>query len=178
MPFVYHTGEVHVPSEMMEPGKSALPQLAYSLASSMRHAYQTPRQSRNLKGNTTRYGCSVDIVRPACGVVPTLHTHSLPAGYQTWYSTEFGGSRGAGTMTERPPSLRPKAPLPVRLPPIDGHKLKSRVMPVKGGERGNKNPSHSRRQRASGNTKVTGDAKTVMYPQKAPIWLSEWTGPM
>ena len=61
------------------------------LLSSSQIAYRAPRQSSNFRGNTTRYGCSVGIVRAAQGIVPTL-AHSKPplnVSYETWYSSEF-----------------------------------------------------------------------------------------
>lgn len=141
----------------------------------MRHTYQPPRLSSNLKGNTTRYGCSVDIVKPACGVVPMLHPHPLPACYQTWYTNEFGGSRGRGGRAPTPrPGPRAKVPQPVCLPPINGHKpLSVASSSSKGSEAG------SRSSKRQGGRKVkTREGKQACSHQAVPIWLSEWTGPM
>ena len=86
-----------------------------SLLSSMQYAYRVPKQSSNLKGNTTRYGCSVGIVRAACGVVPTLANRKPPlsSSYQTWYSSEFT------PVSETVNSRVTKSSGEVKLPRID-----------------------------------------------------------
>lgn len=67
--------------------------------STMHHDYKVPVQNHNLKGNTTRYGCNVGIVKAAHGAVPTLDKQTLPpmSKYKTLYASDFGSSaRGGG----------------------------------------------------------------------------------
>lgn len=98
---------------------------SYSLASSMRQAYQMPRQTPHLKGNITRYGCSVGIVKAACGVVPTLHPKSTDDSYQTWYGTEYGTRTRRGSRIPTP--IPGPLPTHTRLPPIDTSTLKPQL---------------------------------------------------
>ena len=67
------------------------PASANKLVTSMQISYTKPRQTVNLKENTTRYGCGEGIVRAAKGIVPTLTNAKSPltASYQTWYKSEF-----------------------------------------------------------------------------------------
>ena len=76
------------------------------LDSTMHHDYKVPVLNRNLKGNTTRYGCNAGIVKAAHGAVPTLDKQTLPpmSKYKTWYSSDFGrlssGARGGERQTK------------------------------------------------------------------------------
>ena len=60
--------------------------------STIHHDYKVPVQNHNLKGNTTRYGCNVGIVKAAHGAVPTLDKQTLPpmSKYKTLYASDFG----------------------------------------------------------------------------------------
>ena len=71
--------------------------------STMQHDYKVPVQNSNLRGNTTRYGCNVGIVKAAHGAVPTLDKQTLPSmnKYKTLYSSDFGS-------LQRSPVLRQK----------------------------------------------------------------------
>ena len=66
--------------------------------STMHHDYKTPVQNHNLKGNTTRYGCNVGIVKAAHGAVPTLDKQTLlpMSKYKTLYASDFGRSTRGG----------------------------------------------------------------------------------
>lgn len=66
--------------------------------STMHHDYKVPVQNHNLKGNTTRYGCNVGIVKAAHGAVPTLDKQTLPpmSKYKTLYASDFGSSVRGG----------------------------------------------------------------------------------
>ena len=62
------------------------------LDSTMQHDYKVPVLNSNLRGNTTRYGCNVGIVKAAHGAVPTLDKQTLApmSNHKTWYATDFG----------------------------------------------------------------------------------------
>ena len=66
--------------------------------STMQHDYKVPVQNQNLRGNTTRYGCNVGIVKAARGAIPTLDKQTLPPmnKYKTFYASEFGSSARYG----------------------------------------------------------------------------------
>lgn len=60
--------------------------------STMHRDYQVPVQKHSLRGNTTRYGCNLGIVKAAHGAVPTLDKQTLPpmSKYKTLYASDFG----------------------------------------------------------------------------------------
>ena len=73
-------------------------------SSEMCESYQVPRLTPHLQGNTSRYGCSSNYVKAACGVVPTLHPIVNAPNYQTWYANEFGVGTTGGKGHRRPPT--------------------------------------------------------------------------
>ena len=147
------------------------------LHSEMHEAYQTPQSTRHLKGNTSRYGCSSNYVKSACGVVPTLHPIVNAPNYQTWYANEFGV--GVGNSCGLGGHRRPPTPIyPLRLPPI----LKDRTQLM--GKSARHRPDKHR-----SNAKASDDKRTVSSAVKTEAhlcsrgggglsWLSEWAGPM
>lgn len=77
-----------------------LPQI---IDSTMHHDYKVPVQNSNLRGNTTRYGCNVGIVKAAHGAVPTLDKQTLPSmsKYKTLYASDFGSLRHSATLKHK-----------------------------------------------------------------------------
>lgn len=133
-------------------------------------ASQIPKKSVHLQGNTSRYGCSEGIVKPACGVVPTLHPDSIavlaPSHRETWYNTEFVGT-GADT----------RPPVPTNLPPIVLKPQVTRPGQERTGKTGIRNTTDS--MPGSGASVRPKRAKRRMqFLKQPPTWLSEWTGPM
>jgi hypothetical protein len=72
--------------------------------STMHHDYKVPVKNRNLKGNTTRYGCNAGKVKAAHGAVPTLDKQTLPpmSKYKTLYANDFGRLSSSARGGERP----------------------------------------------------------------------------
>ena len=133
--------------------------VANSGHSEMQEAYQPPRSTCHLKGNTSRYGCSSNYVKAACGVVPTLHPIINAPNYQTWYANEFGVGVGTGSSHPRPPT-----PIyPLHLPPIL-----------------QENRDQVTCQSAKTRTEESGCGKSLRSPRGPGgfSWLSEWAGPM
>ena len=144
------------------PHPSPLPSAA-GVHSEMYEAYQAPQTTQHLRGNTSRYGCSSNYVKAACGVVPTLHPIVNAPNYQTWYANEFGvgAGKGCGFGGHR----RPPTPFyPLHLPPI--LKDKDQLM------------ASSACPRKQGDT--TADKRDPCSPRGVGglSWLSEWAGPM
>ena len=145
-------------SHPLPPDRMVVPNLH---SSEMHEAYQTPQATQHLKGNTSRYGCSANYVKAACGVVPTLHPIVNAPNYQTWYANEFGlGTGGKSCGHKRPPT-----PIyPLHLPPIlnDRNQLMGKS-------------AHSRPRK---NRKNTSMVSTSPGGPGGFSWLSEWAGPM
>ena len=82
--------------------------------STMHHDYKVPVQNINLRGNTTRYGCNVGIVKAAHGAVPTLDKQTLPSmsKYKTWYTRDFGSLRHREVQQQHTPKKHDAIHLP------------------------------------------------------------------
>ena len=153
--------------------------------SEMHEAYQMPQNTQHLKGNTSRYGCSSNYVKAACGVVPTLHPIVNAPNYQTWYANEFGV--GAGNSCGFGGHRRPPTPIyPLHLPPIlkDRTQLTARSSRPCTHQHDSTTPtSNSTGPNISNGTR---DTKSAVKIEADPdcrgagglSWLSEWAGPM
>lgn len=150
--------------------------------SEMYEAYQMPHNTQHLKGNTSRYGCSSNYVKAACGVVPTLHPIVNAPNYQTWYANEFGV--GAGNSCGFGGHRRPPTPIyPLHLPPIlkDRTQLMARSSrPSSDHHTPNTPTSNSTAPKLSNETRDAAKIETDSVSRGAAglSWLSEWAGPM
>lgn len=128
-----------------------------------------PRPTTSLRGNTTRYGCSVDIVRPACGVLPTLLPSCIGVPYETNYRVEFGPEdeeKGAEFQGQALPELS--------LPPID---VATCPRAVQGGGP-EREKARQARKRAPLQVERVRANFVDLGTHKLPTWLSQWCGPM
>lgn len=129
--------------------------------SEMHESYQIPQTTKHLKGNTSRYGCSSNYVKAACGVVPTLHPIVNAPNYQTWYANEFGVGNACGFGGYH----RPPTPFcPLHLPPI----VKERKQLT----------GRSARLRPHKHRHNNMTEKREDLSPAGLSWLSEWAGPM
>ena len=173
----------------MAPGITLSPPHSHSSGpgphSEMHEAYQTPQSTEHLKGTTSRYGCSSNYVKAACGVVPTLHPIVNAPNYQTWYANEFGV--GAGNSCGFGGHRRPPTPIyPLHLPPI--LKDRTQLTATSGRPCSNQHISNTLTSNSTGPkiSNVTRDAKSAVKIEADPAcrgegglsWLSEWAGPM
>ena len=153
------------------------PHLSVTTTISHYSASQVPKKNVHLQGNTSRYGCSEGIVKPACGVVPTLHPDSIavlaPSHKETWYNTEFVGTGADVGANARPP-------VPTHLPPIV---LKPQLSKP-GQDRTGKTSKTGFRNVADSmpgsgaSTRPKRVNRRMQFLKQPPTWLSEWTGPM
>ena len=145
--------------------------LSVGTHSEMREAYRMPHNTRHLKGNTSRYGCSSNYVKAACGVVPTLHPIVKAPNYQTWYANEFGVGTGSGLGGHH----RPPTPIyPLHLPPI----LKERTQRMGRSARPRPDKHGNDSAVSEGERAVQSAVKTSPRGAGGLSWLSEWAGPM
>ncbi|XP_064636846.1 testis-expressed protein 26-like [Lineus longissimus] len=159
-------------SDMSEDLRQNVP---FSLDSSMRQAYQVPRQQPIFKGNTSRFGCNRRVA--ATGTVPDTSTSQMHIKTRTTYEREFSDNVPANATDLRDIGRRLGAETLQKYMDTTNDNEKETLTAML------KAPNDSRcgSRSSSRHARVIPEA-TQIYSYKPedfkPQWLSSWTGPM